>query len=64
MTELETKRDAARPKLAEVRDSSTRPGRMSEKGAQSTWDELDKAFREASRDSELLTCCETLVNNP
>jgi molecular chaperone GrpE (heat shock protein) len=50
MTELEKKRDAARAKLAEVRDSSAEAWKDVRKGAQSAWDELDKAFRDASRE--------------
>jgi TolA-binding protein len=50
MTELETKRDAARAKLAEVRDSSGEAWKDVRKGAQSACDDLDKAFRDASRE--------------
>ena len=50
MTELETKRDAARAKLDEVGRSSAEAWKDVQKGAQSAWDELDKAFREASRE--------------
>ena len=50
MADLETKRDAARGKLAEVRDSSGEAWKDVQKGAQSAWDELDKAFHEASRE--------------
>jgi TolA-binding protein len=50
MKELETKRDAARAKLAEVRDSSAEAWKDMRKGAQSAWDELDKAFRDASQE--------------
>jgi LPS O-antigen subunit length determinant protein (WzzB/FepE family) len=48
MAELETKRDAARAKLAEVGHSSAERWKDVQKGAQSAWDELDKAFRHAS----------------
>ena len=50
MTELETKRDAARAKLNEVGRSSAEAWKDVQKGAQSAWDELDKSFREASRE--------------
>jgi Skp family chaperone for outer membrane proteins len=50
MTELETKRDAARAKLAEVGHSSAAAWKDVRKGAQSAWDELDKAVRDASRE--------------
>jgi LPS O-antigen subunit length determinant protein (WzzB/FepE family) len=50
MAELETKRDAARAKLAEVGHSSAEAWKDVQKGAQSAWDELDKAFRDASRE--------------
>ena len=50
MAELETKRDAARTKLAEVGRSSGEAWKDLRKGAQSAWDELDKAFRDASRE--------------
>ena len=50
MTELETKRDAARAKLDEVGRSSAEAWKDVQKGAQSAWDELDKAFHEASRE--------------
>ena len=50
MTELETKRDAARAKLAEVGHSSAEAWKDVQKGAQSAWDELEKAVRDASRE--------------
>lgn len=50
MAELEKKRDAARAKLAEVGHSSAEAWKDVQKGAQSAWDELDKAFRDASRE--------------
>jgi len=50
MAELETKRVAARAKLAEVSHSSAEAWKDVQKGAQSAWDEVDKAFREASRE--------------
>jgi molecular chaperone GrpE (heat shock protein) len=50
MTELATKRDAASAKLAEVRDTSGEAWKDVRKGAQSAYDDLDKAFRDASRE--------------
>ena len=50
MADLETKRDIARAKLDEVAHSSAESWKDVQKGAQSAWDELDKAFREASRE--------------
>jgi TolA-binding protein len=50
MTDLEKKREAARAKLAEVGHSSAEAWKDVRKGAQSAWDELDKSFRDASRE--------------
>ena len=50
MADLETKRDAARAKLAEVAYSSAEAWKDVQKGAQSASDELDQAFRDASRE--------------
>jgi chromosome segregation ATPase len=50
VAELETKRDAARARLAEVRKSSAEAWKDVQKGAQSAWDELENAFRDASRE--------------
>ena len=50
MVELQTKREAARAKLAEVGRASAEAWKDIQKGAQSAWDELDKAFRDASRE--------------
>jgi len=50
MTELETKRNAARAKLAEVRGSGAEAWKDLQEGAQSAYDNLDKAFHEASRE--------------
>ena len=50
MTELETKRDAARAKLDEVGRSSAEAWKDVQKGAQSAWDKLEKAFHDASRE--------------
>lgn len=48
MADLEVKRDAARAKLAEVGRSSAEAWKDVQKGAQSAWDELDKAVRDAA----------------
>jgi len=50
MPELKAKRDAARAKLAEVRDSGAEAWKDLRKGAQSAYDDLDTAFRNASRE--------------
>lgn len=50
MADLETKRDAARDKLAEVSRSSKEAWKDVQKGAQAAWDDLDKAFHDASRE--------------
>ena len=50
MAELETKRDAARAKLAEVGHASAEAWKDVQKGVQSAWDELDKAFRNAAQE--------------
>ena len=50
MADLETKRDAARAKLAEVGHSSAEAWKDVQQGAQSAWDELEKAFHDASRE--------------
>lgn len=50
MANLETKRDAARVKLAEIGASSAEAWKDVQKGAQSAWDELDQAFRDASQE--------------
>lgn len=50
LADLETKRDAARAKLAEVGQSSGAAWKDAQQGAQSAWDELEKAFRDASRE--------------
>jgi hypothetical protein len=49
MAELEKKREAARVKLDEVGHSSAEAWKDVQKGAASAWDELDKAFRDASK---------------
>ena len=50
LADLETKRDVARAKLADVGQSSAEAWKDVQKGAQSAWDELDKAFRDASHE--------------
>ena len=50
MAELETKREAARAKLAEVGRASAEAWKDVQKGAQSAWDELDRDFRDASQE--------------
>ena len=52
MAELEAKRDVARAKLDEVSHSSAEGWKDIQKGAQSAWDELDKAIKDASRESD------------
>ena len=49
MAALETKRDAARAKLSEVGHATAETWKDLQKHAQSTWDELEKAFQQASR---------------
>jgi hypothetical protein len=49
MADLDTKREAARAKLAEVGHSSAEGWKDVQKGAQSAWDELDKAVQDAPR---------------
>ncbi len=50
MTELETKRKAANAKMVEVGHSSAEAWKDVQKGAQSAYDELDKAFRDAAKE--------------
>ena len=50
MADLETKREAAHAKLAEVGHSSAEAWKDVRDGAQSAWDELDKAYRDASKE--------------
>jgi TolA-binding protein len=50
MAELETKRDAARAKAAEVGHSSAEAWKDVQKGAQAARDDLDKAFRDAAKE--------------
>jgi hypothetical protein len=49
LPELQAKRDSAHAKLAEVRASSAEAWKDVKKGAQSAWNDLDGAFRDASR---------------
>jgi predicted nuclease with TOPRIM domain len=49
MAALETKRDAARAKLTEVSHATADAWKDLQKHAQATWDDLEKAFQEASR---------------
>ena len=50
MAELETKREAARAKLTEVGQSSAEAWKDVQKGAQSAYDDLDKAIRDAAKE--------------
>ena len=50
MAELEVKREAALAKLAEVGRSSTEAWKDVREGAQSAWNELDKALHEAAKE--------------
>ena len=50
MAELETKRKAARAELAEVGHSGAEAWKDVRKGAESAWNDLDKAFRDASKE--------------
>jgi hypothetical protein len=49
LPELQAKRDSVRVKLAEVRESSADAWNDAKNGAQRAWEDLDSAFREASR---------------
>jgi TolA-binding protein len=48
LAELETKRETTRAKLAELGQSSGEAWKDVQKGAQSAWDELEKAFHDAA----------------
>jgi TolA-binding protein len=50
LADLETKRDVASAKLADLVQSSAEAWKDVQKGAQSAWDELDKAFQDASHE--------------
>jgi hypothetical protein len=49
MAELDVKRDAARAKLNKVVDSSAEAWDDVKRGAESAWDDLDQAFRDATK---------------
>jgi hypothetical protein len=49
LPQLQAKRDSAHDKLAEVRRSSGEAWKDIKKGAQSAWDEMDGAFRDAAK---------------
>ena len=50
MAELEMKREAVSAKLAELGRSSAEAWKDVQKGAQSAYDDLDKAFRDAAKE--------------
>lgn len=50
MADLEVKRDATRSKLNELQTSTAEAWKDMQKGAQSAWEELESAFRDASRE--------------
>ena len=50
LADLEAKRDAARAKLAEVKQSSGEAWKDVQRGAQSAWDDVEQAFQDASRE--------------
>ena len=50
LADLEVKREAARAKLAEVKQSSAEAWKDVQHGAQSAWDDLEQAFQDASRE--------------
>jgi TolA-binding protein len=50
LADLETKRNAARAKLVEVGHASAEAWKDIQQGAQSAWDELDKAVGDAARE--------------
>lgn len=50
MADLETKRKAAGAKLAEVGHSGEEAWKDVRRGAESAWNDLDKAFRDASKE--------------
>jgi peptidoglycan hydrolase CwlO-like protein len=50
MADLEKKREAARTKLAEVGHSSAEAWKDVQKGVASAWNDLDKAFQDASKE--------------
>jgi TolA-binding protein len=50
LVDLEARRDAARAKLAEVKQSSAEAWQDVQQGAQAAWDDLEQAFQDASRE--------------
>ena len=50
MADLKKKQEAARAELTEVGHSSAEAWKDVQKGATSAWDELDKSFRDASKE--------------
>jgi TolA-binding protein len=48
MASLETKREAARVKLAELKNSSSEAWKEVREGAQAAWEEMEAAFQKAS----------------
>ena len=50
MADLEAKQQAARDKLGEVRKSTGEAWEHLEKGAQSAWDDVRKAFQDAAKE--------------
>jgi TolA-binding protein len=50
MADLEKKREAARSKLVEIGHSSAEAWKDIQKGATSAWNDLDKAFQDASKE--------------
>jgi predicted ribosome quality control (RQC) complex YloA/Tae2 family protein len=49
LPELQAKQDSAHAKLAEVQKSSAEAWKDMKQGAQAAWDDLNNAFRDASR---------------
>ena len=50
LADLEAKRDAARAKLTEVKQSGAAAWKDVQQGAQSAWDDLEQAFKDAARE--------------
>jgi TolA-binding protein len=50
LSDFEAKRDAARAKLQEVKESSGEAWKDLQKGAEAAWEDMDKAFHEASQE--------------
>ncbi|HLA83293.1 MAG TPA: hypothetical protein VJL29_00750 [Thermoguttaceae bacterium] len=55
MDDLKAKHDAVRAKLAEIDSASEEDWEDVQQEAQSAWDELEKAFRDATRELEVLS---------